>query len=71
MADVDVVVVAGTWALGSVVVSLVVGAVVSRADRHAGPVRSEQRTAPSPRPVPVLVLPAPRTSVEQAAHSAS
>ncbi|TXR56184.1 hypothetical protein [Quadrisphaera setariae] len=81
MAGVDVLVVAGAWALGSVAVSLAVGAVVSRAQ---GP--SEARATQGPRPsVPVLALavaarhedapralalPAPRTSAERLSPTA-
>jgi hypothetical protein len=82
VAGVDVVVVAGTWALGSVVVSLAVGAVVARAERlggrsgpgvHGGQRRREPRTALAAGPASVLplALPAPRTSLEQVAPSAS
>jgi hypothetical protein len=74
VAGVDVLVVAGAWALGSVAVSLVVGAVVARAERPAEPRRRDPHpalAAPGSRAsVLPLALPSPRTSVEQVAPTA-
>lgn len=58
MAGVDVLVVAGAWALGSVAVSLVVGAVVSRADRSCDQLAGStgRRSGGSARPGDVTVL---------------
>lgn len=76
MTGVDVLVVAGAWALGSVAVSLVVGAVVSRAERPAEPGRRDARAVPAAGEgarlaVLPLALPAPRTSTEQVPARAS
>lgn len=75
----DVLVVGGAWALGSVAVSLLVGAVVARAERPledlAAPLTAGSSvmsataaaTPPPPRVLTALplALPAPRTSSER------